>query len=107
MAVSKMHCDLMRKVGDYVPAQWEEHCRFIAGKSGYAAAHYQSVKSSHPAFPIFMYSLGIIPALSNGAQVTLAKTGGSRDPSPPLSRDRRRVGPSQIGGVARSSPSRG
>jgi hypothetical protein len=77
MAVSKEHCRIIEKVGAFADAQWVEHGRFIAGDIGYDAMRYQSVKMSHPPFPIFMYSLGNMPVLSNGMTVNLW---GSKDP---------------------------
>ena len=71
MAVSKEHCDLIEKVGEYADAQWKEHGPFIAGQKGYDAMRYQGVKMSHPDFPIFSYSLGALPCMSNGIRVNL------------------------------------
>jgi hypothetical protein len=71
MAVSKEHCRIIDEVGQYADAQWEKRGPFIAGNKGFLAMRYQSVKKSHPAFPIFMYSLGTMPVLSNGATMNL------------------------------------
>jgi hypothetical protein len=71
MAVSTAHCLLMQSVGAYADSQWQTYGRFIAGNVGYEAMHYQSVKMAHPSFPIFMYSLGSTPVLSNGATVNM------------------------------------
>ena len=57
MAVSKAHCELIDKVGEYADQQWKEHGSFIAGQKGYDAMRYQGVKMSHPDFPIFCNSL--------------------------------------------------
>ena len=71
MAVSAAHCRLMAKVGEFADEQWKKDGPEIAGKRGFQAAHYQAVRYAHPPFPIYMYSIGLIPALSNGAKVDL------------------------------------
>ena len=71
MAVNREHCGIMVNVGEYVGREWQKHGEYIAGKNGYKAAFYQGVRAAHPPFPIYMYTLGLMPALSNGARVVL------------------------------------
>ncbi|CAK0797938.1 unnamed protein product, partial [Prorocentrum cordatum] len=71
MAVSSEHCKVMVAVGEYVEREWKKHGEDIAGKNGYKAAFYQGVRAARPPFPIFMYNIGLMPALSNGARVNL------------------------------------
>jgi len=71
MAVSKEHCELLAAVGAAVDKEWAKHGKHIAGEQGYRAMHMRGLQWAHPCFPIFMYGLGIMPALSNGAKVNL------------------------------------
>ena len=77
MAVSKEMCELIQEVGLLADREWREHGPYIAGETAYKHVHYMSVKMCHPAYPIFMYELGSMPALSNGVCVDLW---GSNDP---------------------------
>jgi hypothetical protein len=77
MAVSKEMCALIQEVGELADREWREHGSYIAGGNGYKGVHYMSVKMCHPAYPIFMYELGSLAALSNGVCVDLW---GSNDP---------------------------
>ena len=53
----------MKTAWEHITEQWKEHGEKIAGKRGYAAAYLQSVRLSHPAFPV--PSLGCGPDLHN------------------------------------------
>ena len=77
MAVSREYCAVMESVGEFVERQWAEFGPEIAGKKGFTATHISSVKMAHPAMPIFMYNLALLPAMSNGATVNIW---GSADP---------------------------
>ena len=77
MSVSSKHCGILEAVGVSVDLEWDKSAAFIAGKVGYEAMHIQSVRMSHPPFPIFCYGLASTAALSNGA---LLKIFDSYDP---------------------------
>jgi hypothetical protein len=71
MAVSSAHCQLMADVGRFADEEWLLHGDFIAGKLAFEAVYLKSVVNSHPALPVFMYNLGLIPMASNGASIEL------------------------------------
>lgn len=77
MAVSSEHCRIMEDAGGLADRAWVERGRFIAGDAGYESMEHLSVKNSHPALPIFLTHLGMLPAMSNGATIELW---GSNDP---------------------------
>ena len=62
---------VMETVGEYADLQWAEHGAFIAGAKGFESTRIRSIKMSHPAFPIFMYDIGLMLAMSNGATVDI------------------------------------
>ena len=71
MAMPQEYSEVMAAVGARADELWAAHRELIAGKEAYQAVQLSSVQSSHPAFPIFAYLLGVIPMLSNGASVNL------------------------------------
>ena len=77
MAVSMAYCKLMEEVGAAADAAWVEDGEFIAGKVGLSAVHQRSASMAHPELPVFMYNLGLMPALGNGISLNLW---GSPDP---------------------------
>ena len=72
MAVSVAHCQLMVDVGRVADGEWLAHGPFIAGQLPFEAVLLKGVVNSHPAMPIFMYYLGLLPVASNGASVELS-----------------------------------
>ncbi|CAE7248220.1 unnamed protein product [Symbiodinium sp. CCMP2592] len=67
----KQYVSTMSEVFEYVKKQWSECGRTIAGERGYAAVHLQSVRKSHPAFPIFMVALAGCVVCCNGARLRM------------------------------------
>ena len=66
-----LRSSMFRQCQRYVKKQWSECGRTIAGERGYAAVHLQSVRKSHPAFPIFMVALAGCVVCCNGARLRL------------------------------------
>ena len=65
------YLDTMKKAWQHVSDQWPKVGERIAGPAGHAAVNYESVKRSHPPFPIMMAMLAGCVILTNGATLMI------------------------------------